>query len=117
MEVKCPECDTINPSESKFCKECAASLISAEDISLLPTKTLKIPPQELSRGGTFSGRYEIIEELGKGGMGQVYRVFDKKIEGKVILRLIKPEIASDKRTIAKFRNELKFARKRLAGLK
>jgi serine/threonine protein kinase len=117
MEVKCPKCDTVNPSESKFCKECAASLISEEDISLLPTKTLKISPQELSRGGTFAGRYEIIEELGKGGMGQVYRVFDKKIEEEVTLKFIKAEIASDTRTIEMFRNELKFARKRLASLK
>jgi serine/threonine protein kinase/Tfp pilus assembly protein PilF len=111
MEVKCPNCDTVNPSDSKFCKECAASLVSAEDISVLPTKTLKIPIQELSRGRTFAGRYEIIEELGKGGMGQVYRVFDKKIEEEVTLKLIKPEIASDKRTIERFRNELKLARK------
>ncbi len=111
MEVKCPNCDTVNPSDSKFCKECSASLISEQDISVLPTKTLEIPTQELSRGRIFAGRYEIIEELGKGGMGQVYRVFDKKIEEEVTLKLIKPEIASEERTIERFRNELKFARK------
>ena len=35
------------------------------------------------RGTTFTSRYEIIEELGKEGMGRVYRVFDKKIEEEV----------------------------------
>lgn len=101
----------MNPSDSKFCKECSASLISEQDLSVLPTKTLKISNHELSRGRIFAGRYEIIEELGKGGMGQVYRVFDKKIEEEVTLKLIKPEIASDQGTIERFRNELKFARK------
>jgi serine/threonine protein kinase/Tfp pilus assembly protein PilF len=53
----------------------------------------------------------VIEELGKGGMGNVYRVLDKKLKEEVALKLIKPEIASDKETIERFSNELKLARK------
>jgi TolB-like protein/Flp pilus assembly protein TadD len=49
--------------------------------------------------------------LGKGGMGKVYRVFDKKIEEEVALKLIIPEISSDKKTIERFRNELVISRK------
>ncbi|NIN92146.1 protein kinase, partial [bacterium] len=71
----------------------------------------KTPIIELTRGSSFAGRYEIIEELGKGGMGKVYRVFDKKIKEEVALKLIRPEIALDKNTIERFSNELKFARK------
>lgn len=62
-------------------------------------------------GTTFAGRYQIIEELGKGGMGWVYKVFDTKIKEKVALKLIKPEVASDRETIERFSNELKLARK------
>ena len=51
------------------------------------------------------------EELGKGGMGKVYRVEDKKIKKEIALKLIKPEIAADKKTIERFRNELTTARK------
>jgi len=43
-------------------------------------------------------------------MGSVYRVEDKKLNQEVALKLIKPEIASDKKTIERFRNELKTAR-------
>ncbi len=43
-------------------------------------------------------------------MGKVYRVEDKKIKEELALKLIKPEIAADKRTIERFGNELKFAR-------
>ena len=109
MEVKCPKCHTENPSDSKYCKECATHLPSSKEIPV--TETLETPTEELTRGTTFAGRYEIIEELGKGGMGKVYRVEDKKIKEEVALKLIKPEIASDKITIERFSNELKIARK------
>jgi serine/threonine-protein kinase len=59
----------------------------------------------------FAGRYEIIEELGAGGMGRVYRAFDKKIDEEVALKLLKPAIALDNRIVERFRNELKIARK------
>ncbi len=75
------------------------------------TETLQAPIKELTTGSTFAGRYQIIEELGKGGMGRVYKVFDTKIKEKIALKLIKPEIASDRETIERFSNELKLARK------
>jgi serine/threonine protein kinase len=75
------------------------------------TKTMPIPLDHLTRGKVFAGRYEIIEELGKGGMGRVFRVFDKKIEEEIALKFLNPEIAADKQTVERFRNELKFARR------
>jgi serine/threonine protein kinase/tetratricopeptide (TPR) repeat protein len=74
------------------------------------TETLQTPVQELTTGSTFSGRYQIIEELGRGGMGRVYKVLDTELKEKVALKLIKPELAADKDTVERFRNELKTAR-------
>jgi len=44
-------------------------------------------------------------------MGKVYRVLDKKLKEEVALKLIKPEVASDRETIERFSNELRLARK------
>ena len=88
--------------------ECATPLPGVDEV--IHTKTLETPTEELTRGSVFAGRYEIIEELGKGGMGRVYMVFDKKVDGEVALKLVKPEIASDKKTVERFKNELKLAR-------
>jgi len=44
-------------------------------------------------------------------MGNVYRVEDTKVKEEVALKLIRPEIAADKNTIERFRNELRIARK------
>jgi serine/threonine protein kinase len=109
--MKCPKCQADNPSDSKFCKECAASLTSRSQHQIDLTKTLETSNEEFSPGYVFAHKYRIIEELGRGGMGKVYRVFDREVEEYVALKLIKPEIASDKNTIRRFRNELKVARK------
>ncbi len=109
--MKCPKCDFENPDNTLFCGKCGTRFQSSPELSDFPTTTLHTPLEELTRGTTFAGRYEIIEELGKGGMGEVYRVEDKKIKEEIALKLIKPEIAADKRIIERFRNELKFARK------
>ena len=109
MGIKCPKCQTDNPDTQKFCGECATPLPSSKKIPV--TATLETPTEEFTRGTIFADRYEIIEELGKGGMGKVYRVEDKKIKEEIALKIIKPEIASDRKTIERFSNELKMARK------
>ncbi len=108
MSLKCPKCNTNNPNTLKFCGECGTQLPSLEDIAV--TETMETHMEELTTGSTFASRYQIIEELGKGGMGRVYKVLDKEVNAKVALKLIKREIASDKKTIERFRNELKVAR-------
>jgi serine/threonine protein kinase len=109
--MKCPKCEYKNPENIRFCGNCGVSLSFPEGPLESPTKTISTQVLELSRGATFAGRYEIVEELGKGGMGNVYRVFDKITKEDVALKLLRADIASDKKTIERFRNELILARK------
>ena len=110
MAVKCPKCHSENPETKQFCGECGTQLPPRQDVSWEFTETLDTPIKELGRGTTFAGRYEIIEELGKGGMGKVYRVEDQKIKAEIALKLIRPDISVDKKTIERFGNELKMTR-------
>jgi serine/threonine protein kinase/Flp pilus assembly protein TadD len=110
--MKCPKCHSENADTARFCSNCAAALSGAEDLpSVVFTKTLEASFIELVTGSVFAGRYRVIEELGKGGMGKVYRVLDTKLNEEVALKLIKPEIYSDRKTLERFKNELKLARK------
>ncbi|MFB0565781.1 MAG: serine/threonine protein kinase, partial [Candidatus Aminicenantaceae bacterium] len=111
MAIECPVCQFINPASTEYCRNCATSLPPSGHISSISTKTFNLLAKELTRGSIFASRYEVIEELGEGGMGRIFRVEDKKIKEEVALKLIKPEIASDKKTIERFSNELKYARK------
>lgn len=109
MGIECPKCKTENTSDSEFCKNCATPIRASKELPV--TKTLETPVEGLKKGATFAERYEIIEELGTGGMGKVYRVMDEKLDEEVALKVLKPEIAADKDMIKRFKNELKFARK------
>jgi serine/threonine protein kinase/Flp pilus assembly protein TadD len=111
VTVKCSRCNTDNPFDSKFCKDCGVPLGISDDVTESFTKTLETPKQILATGASFSERYQIIEKLGRGGMGSVYRVLDKKLNEEVALKLLNSEIASDEKTLERFSNELKLARK------
>jgi len=109
--MKCPRCQFENPADTNYCGKCAAPLPTSKEFPFSQTETLQTPVRELTTGSTFAGRYQVIEELGRGGMGKVYKVHDTKIGEKVALKLIKPGIASDKETIDRFTNEIRLARK------
>lgn len=109
MTAKCPKCHFDNPETQRFCGQCGTGLFPSDNIPPR-TLTIEIETKELSRGTTLAGRFEIIERLGKGGMGQVYRVEDKKIGAEIALKLINREISADQQTIERFRNELKMTR-------
>jgi serine/threonine protein kinase/tetratricopeptide (TPR) repeat protein len=73
--------------------------------------TLMLSPKEWPRGFRIAGRFEVLGELGRGGMGTVYRVLDTKINEVIALKLLKPEVAADARVVERFKNELRLARK------
>lgn len=110
MAVKCLKCHFDNPDTSSFCASCGTKLPFSEEVTESRTKTLEVPVEELTPGSIFADRYQIIDELGRGGMGKIYKALDKEIDIKIALKLIKPEIAANKKTIERFKNELKVAR-------
>jgi serine/threonine protein kinase/Tfp pilus assembly protein PilF len=109
--MKCPNCRLDNPDDALYCKKCGNRLGLSEEFQEMPTMTFSGYPEKVIPGSIFAGRYRVIEDLGEGGMGEVYKVFDTEIHEKVALKLIRPEIAADKKTITRFQNELKLARK------
>ncbi|MDH5742426.1 MAG: protein kinase [Candidatus Aminicenantes bacterium] len=110
MKIKCQTCQFENPPDTHFCGNCGKPLQTGDNIHLAKTLTLDTTVTELERGTVFANRYEVIEELGKGGMGSVYRVLDTKINEEVALKLIRPEIV-DERALERFNNELKYTRR------
>ena len=110
--MTCPRCRFDNPSGTKVCGYCGLELPGTAQRPAIPvTMAYQTPGKGLERGTTFARRFEIIEEVGHGGMGTVYKAFDTKVREVVALKLLKPEIASDPEIIERFQNEMKLARK------
>jgi serine/threonine-protein kinase len=73
----------------KLCSTTPAEKSGEEEI-VKETEMLQTPKQDLTTGSHFATRYQVIEELGKGGMGKVYKVQDMEIKEKIALKLLKP---------------------------
>ena len=63
----------------------------------------------LNKGVILSERYEIIERIGTGGMADVYRAIDHKLNRYVAIKVLKKEYSDDKQFVAKFRSEARSA--------
>jgi serine/threonine protein kinase len=57
--------------------------------------------------GTRLGPYEILAPLGAGGMGEVYRARDRKLDRDVAVKVLPESVAADPETLARFEREAK----------
>jgi eukaryotic-like serine/threonine-protein kinase len=64
----------------------------------------------LQIGDVLGGRYEILQLLGEGGMGAVYKARDRELDRFVALKLIRPELAANPSILARFKQELLLSR-------
>ena len=73
------KCRAENPETVRFCLDFRARLGIPEIPRRLVTRTLETTTDKLARGVVLDGRYQFIEDLGRGGMAKVCRVLAEKI--------------------------------------
>src|SRR5580698_1242675 len=71
---------------------------------------VKVNVSLMEIGDVLGGRYEILQLLGEGGMGAVYKARDRELDRFVALKLIRPELAANPSILARFKQELLLSR-------
>ena len=72
--------------------------------------THAMPAVEL-RQSLFADRYAIVEMLGQGGMGTVYRALDRELDETIALKVLRTDVSDGEGALERFRREVKLARR------
>lgn len=118
--TSCPACGTVTPIDPG---ETAVSTPAADETEIsagrgqgwskayTSSDLLAYQSVPLKTGTILGGRYEILETLGEGGMGAVFKARDREVDRIVALKVIRPELAGSQDILQRFRQELVLARK------
>jgi serine/threonine protein kinase/tetratricopeptide (TPR) repeat protein len=109
MAMKCAKCLTDNPDASRFCASCGTELFPSGDILAAKTMTRPTGRKAFVKGTTLAGKYTILAELGRGGMGEVYLAEDASLDRKVAIKLLPEEMYQDPMARSRFIREAKAA--------
>ncbi len=134
--MECPHCHTTNPATAVRCSQCdtafdleGATIAATAAGVMTPPTAASAPTQDFAKGwsqpvpvsasatgpslapGVVLGtRYEILQLLGQGGMGAVYKARDLELDRVVALKVIRPEVAYHPDMLQRFKQELLLAR-------
>ncbi len=108
MPVKCDICGLQNKDSLSTCKRCGTPLAAATTNSGIPGTPND--PKKIRRGQIIANRYVVLDLVGQGGMGSIYRVKDNTLDEEVALKTLLPNYAGDPLVVERFFNEARIAR-------
>ncbi len=111
--MRCPSCHSENPGDSRYCRRCGSAIEEAPSATLSYSSSEEAAHRRalsFSPGDKFGDRYTIIEEIGEGGMGRVYKAEDNELGTTVVLKMIRPELIARPGVIDCFKKETLLGR-------
>lgn len=128
--LTCPVCEAQNEDGSVSCEQCSCVLQTPPEETVVAAREQNNQATAVATG--FSGqhgaskarafsselpigeilvkRYQVLERLGQGGMGTVYKVQDLELDRVVALKTIRPDLASNASALRRLKQETLLAR-------
>jgi eukaryotic-like serine/threonine-protein kinase len=104
--MNCPHCSTVNPDYAESCSRCGTPIHNSDAETLVMND-----PSVLGPGTDFGPRYRIESLLGEGGMGRVYKAYDKDLERTVAIKVVRGGALNESDALKRFKQELLLASK------
>src|ERR1700729_2794027 len=104
--INCPQCKTANPDFAASCSKCGTAIPVAESETMQVVDTAAI-----TLGSDFGPRYRIETLLGQGGMGRVYKAYDKDLDRTVAIKVVREGAIGESDALKRFKQELVLASK------
>ena len=104
--IICPHCRTANPDFAGTCSKCS------EPLPIGDSETIQmVDPTAITLGSDFGPRYRIETLLGQGGMGRVYKAYDKELNRTVAIKVVRQGAMGEADALNRFKQELVLASK------
>ena len=108
----CPQCQEVLKDNARFCSNCGLSFSSYNT----PTERAQMSGEDETLslqdplvGHVLDSKYELLERLGEGGMGAVYRARRVLIGDEVAVKVLLKKFVADQQAIERFRREARAA--------
>ena len=108
--MKCPKCDSPIDELNRSCGRCGECFDLTTPIKRPTAAIASLNDFALGPGDNFGSRYQIIEQIGAGGMSRVFKALDKDLNIQVVLKIIDPELNNSPDAVDRFKRELLLAR-------
>ncbi len=117
----CSQCGSANLADDRSCSQCGAPTTELTPVGQIDQPTLQIDRKGATAGpktpiqpshslvGSLIGQYRVVELLGKGGFGEVYRVRDTSLGRQAAIKLLPAEISRQPESQKRFRREAQAA--------